>query len=125
MPTRFPPEAPQGRALRRDVESALQAKGYSLSEDPAILVRLNGVVNDSYTFSNKKDNVERAAWEYEGSGSKKTAEGILVLEALTSSGEELLWAGIGRSKVSTQSPDKTLKKSRELLKKILKEFPAR
>ena len=121
------PESPQGQALRTEVEAALRAKGYAPSDDPEFRIRLNGVMTDSYDFSGKSDHVSsRVVWEYEGSGAKQSAEGILVLEALDPAGEKLLWAGIGRAKFSgTQSPDKTLKKAQGVLKKILKEFPAR
>ena len=120
-------DSPRGAALRTNVEAALRDKGYSPSESPDFLLRLNGVMTDSYNFEGKSDRVSsRVVWEYEGSGSKQSSEGVLVLEALDGGGETLLWAGIGRAKFSgTQSPDKTLKKAQSVLKKILKEFPTR
>ena len=120
-------DSPQGQALRREIEAALQSKGYTYSVEPGFLLRLNGVVTDSYNFVGKSDKVAKGVvWEYQGSGAKQSAEGTLVLEALDTSGEKLLWAGLGRTKLSgTQSPDKTMKKAQGILKKILKEFPSR
>ncbi len=120
-------DSPQGQLLRRDIEAALQTKGYTYSDEPGFLLRVNGVITDRYNFSGKSDKIAKGVvWEYGGSGTKQSAEGTLVLEALDTSGEKLLWAGLGRTKLSgTQSPDKTMKKAQGILKKILKEFPSR
>ncbi len=79
-------DSPQGQALRREIEAALQGKGYTYSAEPGFLLRLNGVVTDSYNFVGKSDKVAKGVvWEYQGSGAKQSAEGTLVLEALDAS----------------------------------------
>ncbi|HBR53155.1 MAG TPA: DUF4136 domain-containing protein [Flavobacteriaceae bacterium] len=117
------------RRILRAIEANLAAKGMTKSETPSLLVSI---------FTKERERVDvynnNFGWGwgwnpwwgggFGGSSVSTTVEGSLYIDLLDAKTNQLVWQGVGRSRLYTGSDiDKREAKIREIVAEILAEYP--
>jgi hypothetical protein len=120
------------RRILRAIEAELQAKGFTKSENPDMLVSI-------FTKSREKVNVYNNGWGpygygwgwspwywggygYGGSSVSTTTEGVLYIDLIDANKKELVWQGQGTGYI-TRNMEKKEERIKEFVNKIMEKYP--
>jgi len=120
------------RRILRAIEAELQAKGFTKSENPDMLVSI-------FTKSREKVNVYNNGWGpygygwgwspwywggygYGGSTVSTTTEGVLYIDLIDAKKKELVWQGMGTGYLS-KVMEKKEERIKEFVNKIMEKYP--
>jgi hypothetical protein len=120
------------RRVLRAIEAELQAKGFTKSENPDMLVSI-------FTKSREKVNVYNNGWGpygygwgwspwywggygYGGSTVSTSTEGVLYIDLIDAKKKELVWQGMGTGYLS-KVMEKKEERIKEFVNKIMEKYP--
>src|SRR5690554_1170064 len=117
------------KRILRAIESELVAKGMTKSETPDLMISI---------FTKERERVDVYnnnfgygwGWHpwyygsyYGGSSVSRTTEGTLFIDLIDAKTNNLIWQGMGSADLITQNMEKKEARIREIVKKILAEYP--
>lgn len=117
------------KRILRAIENELSAKGMTKSETPSLLISIFtkerqrvDVYNNSFGYG--------WGWSpwyygryYGGSSVSKSTEGTLFIDLIDAKTNNLVWQGMGNADLVTSSMEKKEERIREIVMKILAEYP--
>lgn len=116
------------KRILRAIESELQAKGFSKSENPDLLVSIFTKTSDNVNiYQNNFGYGYGWGWSpwYWNTGFNTvntTTEGTLYIDLIDASTNELVWQGMGTAAL-TQDVERKQKRINEIVAKILEKYP--
>lgn len=116
------------KRILRAIESELMAKGMTKSDTPSLLVSI---------FTKERERVDVynnnfgygwgwSPWyygSYNTSNISRTTEGTLYIDLIDAKTNNLVWQGMGSADLVTSNMEKKDERIREIVKKILAEYP--
>jgi len=116
------------KRILRAIESELSAKGMSKSEKPSLLISIFtkerervDVYNNSFGYG-----WNWSPWyygNYNTSNISRSTEGTLYIDLIDAKTNNLVWQGMGKADLVTSSMEKKEERIREIVMKILAEYP--
>ena len=116
------------KRILRAIETELTAKGMSISETPSLLVSIFtkerqrvDVYNNNFGYGWGWN-----PWYYGGYNSSnisRSTEGTLYIDLIDAKTNNLVWQGMGNADLVTSSIEKKEERIREIVMKILAEYP--
>ncbi len=117
------------KRILRAIEDEMQAKGFSKSENPDILVSI-------FTKTNENINIYQNNYPYGGYGwgwnpwywgagyntVNRTSEGTLYIDLIDSSDKELVWQGMGTAALAKEVNRKQ-ERINEIVSRIMEKYP--
>jgi hypothetical protein len=117
------------KRILRAIDTEMTAKGFVKSQNPDVLVSI---------FTDSKERVDvynnnwgmgfgwgwgRGFWGNNmGNNVTRTTEGILYIDLIDAQKKELIWQGVGKAPLRS-TPEKKVKRTNEIVKEILRQFP--
>lgn len=116
------------KRILRAIESELQQKGFTKSDDPDLLVSIFTKTKENINiYSNNYAYGYGWGWHpwYWGTGYNtvsSTTEGTLYIDLIDADKKELVWQGMGSAALATDV-DRKQERINEIVKEILKKYP--
>lgn len=118
------------KRILRAIEAEMEAKGFTKSEDPDLLVSIFTKTNENINiYQNNMMGWGGYGWGwhpwYWGSGYNtvnRTSEGTLYIDFIDAEDKELVWQGMGTAALA-KKVDKKQARINKIVAKILKKYP--
>lgn len=117
------------KRILRAIEAEMQAKGFTKSDDPDLLVSIFTKTNENINIYQNNMMGWGYGWGwhpwYWGSGFNtvnRTSDGTLYIDLIDAEGKELVWQGMGTAALA-EKVDKKQKRINEIVSKILEKYP--
>ncbi|WP_026452508.1 DUF4136 domain-containing protein [Aequorivita capsosiphonis] len=117
------------KRILRAIESELTAKGMTKSDKPSLLVSIFtkerqrvDVYNNSFGYGWGWNPWYYGGY-YGGSSVSQSTEGTLYIDLIDAKTNNLVWQGMGNADLITSNMEKKEERIREIVKKILAEYP--
>ncbi len=117
------------KRILRAIEAEMEAKGFTKSDDPDLLVSIFTKTNENINIYQNNMMGWGYGWGwhpwYWGSGYNtvnRTSEGTLYLDLIDAENKELVWQGMGTAALA-KDVDKKQKRINEIVGKILEKYP--
>lgn len=116
------------KRILRAIDNELTAKGMSKSEKPSLLVSIFTKERERVDVYNNNFGVGWgwSPWyygSYNTSNVSRSTEGTLYIDLIDAKTNNLVWQGMGNADLVTNSMDKKEERIREIVMKILAEYP--
>ena len=117
------------KRILRAIETEMQRKGFTKSEDPDLLVSIFTKTNENINIYQNNMMGWGYGWGwhpwYWGSGFNtvnRTSEGTLYIDLIDAEGKELVWQGMGTAALA-EKVDKKQERINEIVSEILEKYP--
>ncbi len=117
------------KRILRAIESELQQKGFTKSENPDLLVSIFTKTNENINIYQNQGPYWGYGWGwspwYWGSGYNtvsKTSEGTLYIDLIDAGDKELVWQGMGTAALAKEV-NKKQERINEIVAKIMEKYP--
>ncbi|QYA24309.1 DUF4136 domain-containing protein [Gramella sp. MT6] len=117
------------KRILRAIETEMEKKGFTKSEDPDLLVSIFTKTNENINIYNNTYPYWGYGWGwnpwYWGSGFNtvsSTSEGTLYIDLIDSEGKELVWQGMGTAALAREV-NKKQERINEIVSKIMEKYP--
>lgn len=117
------------KRILRAIEAEMQAKGFTKSDDPDLLVSIFTKTNENINIYQNNMMGWGYGWGwhpwYWGSGYNtvnRTSEGTLYIDLIDAEDKELVWQGMGTAALA-EKVDKKQERINEIVNKILEKYP--
>lgn len=117
------------KRILRAIEAEMQAKGFTKSDDPDLLVSIFTKTNENINIYQNNMMGWGYGWGwhpwYWGSGFNtvnRTSDGTLYIDLIDAEDKELVWQGMGTAALA-EKVDKKQKRINEIVSKILEKYP--
>ncbi|APU68747.1 MAG: DUF4136 domain-containing protein [Christiangramia sp.] len=117
------------KRILRAIETEMNAKGFTKSENPDILVSIFTKTNENINIYNNSYPFYGYGWGwnpwYWGSGFNtvnRTSEGTLYIDLIDSNDKELVWQGMGTAALAKEV-NKKQERINEIVSKIMEKYP--
>ncbi|MGO3181558.1 MAG: DUF4136 domain-containing protein [Aequorivita sp.] len=116
------------KRILRAIDNELTAKGMSKSDKPSLLVSIFTKERERVDVYNNNFGVGWgwSPWyygSYNTSNVSRSTEGTLYIDLIDAKTNNLVWQGMGNADLVTNSMDKKEERIREIVMKILAEYP--
>jgi hypothetical protein len=117
------------KRILRAIETEMQRKGFTKSENPDLLVSIFTKTNENINIYQNNMMGWGYGWGwhpwYWGSGFNtvnRTSEGTLYIDLIDAEGKELVWQGMGTAALA-EKVDKKQERINEIVSEILEKYP--
>ncbi len=113
------------KRILRAIEENLSQKGMSKSENPDLLVSIFTKERERVDVYNNNFGYGWGwnPWWYGGSTVSRSTEGTLYIDLIDAKTNSLVWQGMGSADLVTQDMERKEERIREIVMKILAEYP--
>lgn len=118
------------KRILRAIEDEMQAKGFTKSDDPDLLVSIFTKTNENINIYQNNMMGYGYGWGwhpwYWGAGPNtvnRTSEGTLYIDLIDAEEQELVWQGMGTAALATKDVERKQKRINKIVQKILEKYP--